>query len=94
MAVKIAGIEFDTVSFDAKEDVLDVQRGGLESAVSFGKSKEGDEIRFGADGEIVGIAIYHARARYLPERTLSITLPRHRVVATADAFGNVLAVRT
>ncbi len=93
MTVKIAGIEFDTVSFDAKDDVLDVQRGGRESAVSFGKSKEGDEIRFGADGEIVGMVIQNARARYLPERKLSITLPQHRVVAKADAFGDALAVR-
>lgn len=94
MAVTIAGIQFEEVSYDQETDVLTVQRGGAASTVTTvttGESREGDEIRFGADGGIVGMTIRRARERYLPERRLMITLPRHRVIAKPEAFGEVFA---
>jgi uncharacterized protein YuzE len=89
VGVKIAGIEFEEVSYDEKADVLMLQRGGAASTVSAGESREGDEIRFGANGGIVGMTIHRARERYLPEQRLTITLPKQRLIAKPEAFAGV-----
>jgi uncharacterized protein YuzE len=93
VAVTIAGLEFEEVSYDLEADVLTIQRSGAESTVATGESREGDEIRFGADGGIVGMTIRRARERYLPQHRLTITLSKHRVIAKPEAFGEVFTAQ-
>jgi len=86
-SVSIAGLEFDRVSYDADADVLDLRRSDARPARQ-GASKEGDEVYFGPDGDIVEMRVVNAGERYEPRRTLAITLPKHRVVSRdfAHAF--------
>jgi uncharacterized protein YuzE len=85
----IAGLEFERNSYDVDRDALSVQREGFATSRR-GESKEVAEVRFGRDGAIVGMTIRDARRRYAPDRMLTITLPRHRVVATD--FAEALAM--
>ena len=89
-SVSIAGLEFDRVSYDAGADALEVRRTDAKPERQ-GESKEGDALRFGPDGDIVGMTIVNARKRYEPNRTLTVTLPKHRVVSRD--FADALAVR-
>ncbi len=89
MSVKIAGIEFDNNFYDRDADVLYLHVGEPGSAVDWDESAEGDGLRYGADGSLVGITILNARRRLERDGAIVITLPRQRVVATD--LGDVLA---
>lgn len=81
MSVRIAGIEFDNVSYDAPVDVLYLHVGDPGSAVDWDESAEGDGLRYGSDGSLVGITILNARKRLGRDGKLVITLPEQRVEA-------------
>ena len=82
MSVKIAGIEFDHVSYYADGDVLYLHVGDPASAVDFDESAEGDGIRYASDGSLVGLTIINARRRLERDGKIVITLPEQRVEAT------------
>jgi uncharacterized protein YuzE len=81
VSVKIAGIEFDRVDYDRDADVLYLHVGQPSSAVDWDESEEGHALRYGPDGEIVGITIVNARRILEEDGEIAITLPRQRVVA-------------
>ena len=91
MSVKIAGIEFDNVSYYEEGDVLYLHVGDPSSAVDWEESAEGDGLRFGPDGSLVGLTILNARLRLAEDGEIAITLPQQRVVARdlGDAFAHV-----
>lgn len=89
MTVKLAGIEFDNVFYDREVDVLYLHVGDPASAVDWDESGEGDGLRYGQDGSLVGITILNARRRHEREGKIVITLPQQRV-ETAD-LGAALA---
>lgn len=89
MSVKIAGIEFDRVDYDRDADVLYLHVGEPSTAVDWGESEEGHALRYGPDGEIVGITIVNARRILQEDGQIAITLPRQRIVA--KDLGPVLA---
>ena len=82
MTVKIAGIEFDRVDYDREVDVLYLHVGEPSSAVDWDESTEGDGLRYGSDGSLVGITILNARKRLDRDGKIVITLPPQRVEAT------------
>jgi uncharacterized protein YuzE len=88
--VKLAGIEFDNNLYDAEVDVLYLHVGDPGSAVDWDDSEEGDGLRYGADGSLVGITILNARTRLERDGKLTITMPAHRV-ETSD-LGDLLAL--
>jgi uncharacterized protein YuzE len=89
MTVKIAGIEFDSNFYDREVDVLYLHVGRPDSAVDWDESAEGDGLRYGADGSLVGITILNARRRLERDGEIVITFPTQRVVA--KDLGDVLA---
>ena len=91
MSVKIAGIEFDHVSYLEDGDVLYLHVGDPKSAVGWDESPEGDGLRFGPDGSLIGLTILNARLRLEEDGEIAITLPEKRVVARdlGDAFAHV-----
>ena len=89
MIVKLAGIEFDNNFYDAEVDVLYLHVGDPASAVEWDDSAEGDGLRYGADGGLIGITILNARTRLRRDGKLTITMPSHRV-ETSD-LGDLLA---
>ncbi len=88
-AVKIGGIEFDRVVYDAEGGVRYLHVGEPSAAVDFDGTAEGDGTRYGPDGSLVGITILNARLRLEEDGKIVLTLPEHRVEATD--LGNILA---
>ena len=89
MSVRIDDIEFDNVSYDAVGDVLYLHVGNPRTAVDFDESPEGHHVRFGPNGELVGITILNARLILEEDGKIVITLPDRRLEATD--LGDVLA---
>lgn len=79
--VRIAGIEFDRVVYDAGGDVLYLHVGEPATAVDWDATPEGHATRYGLDGSLVGITIVNARGLQEREGTIVLTLPEHRVEA-------------
>lgn len=92
MTVKIAGIDFDQVSYYEEGDVLYLHVGDPSTAVDWDESEEGDGVRYGTNGELVGLTILNAKRRLTRDGELSITLPQQRVVAGATTFRDAFAV--
>src|SRR6266540_3560478 len=74
--VKIAGIEFDRIVYDAEGDVLYLHVGEPSGAVEFDESPEGHHLRYGPDGSLVGITLVNARWLLEQDGKIVITLPR------------------
>ena len=81
MTVKIAGIEFDRVVYDREADVLYLHVGEPSTAVDWEDSAEGDGLRYGSDGSLVGITVLNAHRRLDRDGEIVITLPQQRVIA-------------
>jgi len=89
MSVRLGGIEFDNVDYDREVDVLYLYVGEPSTAVDWDESPEGHHLRFGADGQLVGITIVNARWLLDEDGVIVITLPERRI-ETRD-LGDVLA---
>lgn len=89
MSVRLGGIEFDRVDYDREVDVLYLHVGEPSTAVDWDESPEGHHLRFGADGQLVGITIVNARWLLDEDGVIVITLPERRI-ETRD-LGDVLA---
>ena len=89
MSVTIGGITFDRVVYDGKGDVLYLHVGEPHSAVDFDESPEGHHVRFGPNGELVGITILNARLILEEDGKIVVTLPDRRL-ETSD-LGDALA---
>ncbi len=89
MSVMLAGVEFDNVFYDREVDVLYLHVGESSTAVDWDESPEGHHLRFGADGQLVGITIVNARWLLDEDGVIVITLPERRI-ETRD-LGDVLA---
>jgi len=81
MTVKIAGVEFDDVSYDREADVLYLWAGKPRKPAWDEASPEGHYLQFGEDGSLIAITIVNARWILDEEGEITITLPQHRVVA-------------
>ncbi len=89
MSVMLGGVEFDNVFYDRDVDVLYLHVGEPDTAVDWDESPEGHHLRFGADGQLVGITIVNAR-RLLDEDGVIVITLRERQIETRD-LGDVLA---
>jgi len=89
MSVMLGGVEFDNVDYDREVDVLYLHVGEPSTAVDWDESPEGHHLRFGADGQLVGITIVNARWLLDEDGVIVITLPERRI-ETRD-LGDVLA---
>lgn len=88
MTIRVANTDFDRVDYDADADVLYLAADDPAGAVDFDETPEGHAVRYGPDGEIVGITIVNAR-RLLDEKgAIRITLPE--TISAAD-LGPALA---
>ena len=82
MNVKIAGIEFDNVFYDADGDVLYLHVGEPKTAVDFDESTEGHHLRWDAHGQLVGITILNARWLLARDGKIKVSLPELEVEAS------------
>lgn len=87
--VKIAGVEFDDVTYDREGDVLYLWAGKPRRPALDDASPEGHYLQFGEDGSLIAITIVNARWILEQEGKITITLPEHEIEATD--LGPVLA---
>jgi uncharacterized protein YuzE len=89
MSVRIGELEFEHASYDREADVLYLRNGPSTDAVDFDESPEGHHLRYGIDGNLVGVTLVNPRWLLEEDGEIVITLPKQRVV-TKD-LGDVLA---
>jgi uncharacterized protein YuzE len=87
MSVTIAGIEFDNVEYDAGGDVLYLHVGDPSTAVDFDETPEGHHVRFGLDGNIVGLTIVRPKHVLASEGEIQLTLAVPERVGADDLRG-------
>jgi uncharacterized protein YuzE len=80
MTVKIAGIEYDNVEYDA--DALYLWEGAPRVPASDDASLERHYLQFDAGGKLIAITIVNAKRILEREGQIPITLPEHRIEAT------------
>jgi uncharacterized protein YuzE len=92
MSITICSHIFDVVSYDAGGDVLYLHTRVPDGAVDFDETPEGHALRFGADGQVVGLTIVRPRALLERHGKLEITLPvrQEHVELSADTLDLVL----
>jgi uncharacterized protein YuzE len=81
VSIKIAGIEFDRIAYDAPVDVLYLHVGDPAADREWDETAEGDGVSYAPDGSLVGLTILNARRRLEGDGEISITLPEQRIVA-------------
>jgi uncharacterized protein YuzE len=91
MSVTIGPYTSPVVHYDAGGDVLYLHTVAPDGAVGFDATPEGHALRFGADGELVGIAIVNVRWLLQRDGHIRITLPTpQQLDVDADALDSVL----
>jgi uncharacterized protein YuzE len=79
LSVRFGGIEFDNVFYDREADVLYLHIGESRTAVDWGESPEGHHLRFGANGQLVGITVVNPRWLLERDGRIVVTLPQMTV---------------
>lgn len=77
--IKIAGIEFDNYSYDAKGDVLYLSVGEPRVPAETDATPEGHAVDFDANGNIIGMVIVSLRHLLELDGELKLTLPEAHV---------------
>ena len=85
--VKINGLVFDRVNYDADGDVLYLARGNSAEASDAALTPEGHGVRYNADGHVIGVTIVNARWLLDRDGHLTITLPPEVRVDARDLAG-------
>lgn len=89
MKVKIDDLVFDRANYDADADVLYLTRGGSNMAADAALTPEGHGVRYGPDGQVIGVTIINARWLLERDGHLTITLP-HAVRVEAEELAAAL----
>ena len=90
MTVTIGDITFTDATYDERGDVLYLHVGEPQAAADSVGTPEGHAIRYGADGELIGITIINARWLLDRDGKVTITMPE-AVDVSADALAPALA---
>jgi uncharacterized protein YuzE len=75
MTVTIDGLVFERANYDADSDVLYLTRGESNMAADAVLTPEGHGVRYGPDGEVIGVTIINAKLLLERDGHLTITVP-------------------
>jgi len=89
MTVMIGGLTFEHSDYDADGDVLYLARGASNVAADALLSPEGHGVRFGPDGEVIGVTLISVKRLLEQDGFLIITVPR-TVQVPGDELAGVL----
>jgi uncharacterized protein YuzE len=89
LSITIDGLVFDHADYDAEGDVLYLARGEAEAASDAALTPEGHGIRYGPNGEVIGVTIINAKSILGRDGHVTITLP-HEVRVDVDALAPAL----
>jgi uncharacterized protein YuzE len=87
MKINIDGLTFDRAHYDADGDVLYLARGESSEAAEAALTPEGHGVRYGADGQVMGVTMMNARWLLERDGHLTITLPHAVRVEARDLAG-------
>ena len=87
MNIRIDGLVFDRANYDADGDVLYLARGESNEAADAALTPEGHGVRYGDDGQVIGVTIINARRLLDRDGHLTITLPHEVRVDARDLAG-------
>jgi uncharacterized protein YuzE len=85
VTVRIGPHTFDHVVYDADGDVLYLSRGEPRPVADYDATPEGHAVRYGPDGEVVGLTLVNVRWILEREGRVRITMPT-AVEADADSL--------
>lgn len=89
MTVTIDGLVFERANHDADGDVLYLTRGESNMVADTALTPEGHGVRYGPDGEVIGVTIINARWLLEQDGHLTITVP-HSVRVEAGELAAAL----
>jgi uncharacterized protein YuzE len=87
MNVKIDGLTFQRANYDADGDVLYLARGESNEAADALLTPEGHGVRYGANGEVIGVTIINAKWLLERDGYLTITLPHSVRIEAGELAG-------
>ena len=80
MTVTIGHLTFDHATYDADGDVLYLHAGEPRAAADSEETPEGHAVRFGADGQVIGVTIVNAKWLRDQGKPIVITIPERVAV--------------
>jgi uncharacterized protein YuzE len=83
MNITVRHTTFDRVLYDEGADVLYLHVGDPTQAVAFGESPEGHALRYGPDGELVGLSIVNAKRLLDDAKPIMITISERMTIDPA-----------
>lgn len=89
MTITIGGTTFDHATYDERGDVLYLHLGERQPAADSDGTPEGHAVRYGPDGEVIGITIVNARWLLDRDGKITITVPE-RIDVSADVLASAL----
>lgn len=75
LSIEIDGLVFDRANYDVEGDVLYLARGEGGAAADAALTPEGHGVRYGPNGEVIGVTIINARLILDRDDHITITLP-------------------
>jgi uncharacterized protein YuzE len=90
MKVTIGNTTFHHATYDELGDVLYLHVGEPQAALESDGTPEGHAVRYGGDGDVIGITIVNARWLLARDGKITITMP-DRVDVSAAALAPALA---
>jgi uncharacterized protein YuzE len=84
VSVTIGHITFDDVDYDSRGDVLYLSVGEARAATDSEETPEGHVVRYGAEGEVIGLTLINPRWLIDNEGVVTVTLPRAERVEAND----------
>jgi uncharacterized protein YuzE len=84
MTVMIDGLVFERANYDSDGDVLYLTRGESNMAADAVLTPEGHGVRYGPDGEVIGVTIINARWLLGRDGHITITVAHSMRVEAAE----------
>jgi uncharacterized protein YuzE len=91
--VRIGGLSFDTVDYDARSDVLYLSVGPPRPAAETVPTPEGHAVRYDANDRVIGVTLISPRAKMVRRRGVPITIGDKHLVAEAEGVEAAMAAR-